>query len=93
MASCRDIKKDINFLANQMMLEGFSFLEYSPLSNQENVLDILHDVEQTRLNLIYRVNNPPNGNNLKEYYRLLIGEIYEQNMELLERLNSLANQE
>ena len=94
MASCRDIKKDINFLADQMMIECFSFLEYSPLNNQENVLDILHDVEQIRLNLIYKVNNPPNNTTkIKEYYRAIIDEIYKQNMELLERLNSLSNLE
>ena len=93
MASCRDIKKDINFMANQMMSEGFSFLEYSPINNQENVLDILHDVEQLRLNFIYRVNHPPIGaNNKKEYYRILIAEMYDLNMDLLERLNSLVNQ-
>lgn len=91
MASCRDIKKDINFLANQMMVEGFSFLEYSPVNNHENVLDILHDVEQTRINLLYKVNHPPqNGSSLKEYYQSIIEEMYSQNMELLERLNSLS---
>ena len=91
MASCRDIKKDINFLATQMMTEGFSFLEYSPVNNVENVLDILHDVEQMRLNLLYKVNHPPqNGESLKNYYRTIIDEMYDQNIDLLERLNSLA---
>ena len=91
MASCRDIKKDINFLAIQMMTEGFSFLEYSPVNNVENVMDILHDVEQMRLNLIHKVNHPPqNGESLKNYYRTIIDEMYDQNIDLLERLNSLA---
>lgn len=94
MASCKDIKKDINFLADQMMSECFSFLEYSPLNNHENVLDILHDAEQVRLNLIYKVNNPPSDDNkLKDYYRSIIEEMYKQNMELLEMLNSLSRQE
>lgn len=89
MASCRDIKKDINFLANQMMIEGFSFLEYSPVSNQENVLDILHDVEQLRRNLLYKVNNPPLNGNIKQYFREVIDEMYDMNLKLLEELNSL----
>ncbi len=90
MASCRDIKKDINFLASQMLNECFSFMEYSPLNNQENVLDILHDVEQLRRNLLYKVNNPPENGSLKEYYRKLISEMYDTNLKLLEELNSLA---
>jgi len=40
MASCKELKKDINFLAQQIMTECFSYLEYSPVNNQENVLEI-----------------------------------------------------
>lgn len=91
MASRRDIKKDINFLAEQMMSECFSFLRYSPLNYQESVLEILHDVEQLRLNLLFKVNNPPKGlGSIKKYYKELIEELYMQNMELLEQLNSLS---
>jgi len=93
MASCRDIKKDVNFLAEQMMSECFSFLEYSPLNYQENVLDILHDVEQLRINLLYQINHPKEGENLRIYYRQIIELMYQQNMDLLERLNSLTNME
>lgn len=89
MASCKDIKKDINFLADQMLSECFSFMEYSPVNNQENVLDILHDVEQLRRNLLYKVNNPPENGSLKDYYRSVIDEMYATNMKLLEELNSL----
>ncbi|MCD4834125.1 MAG: hypothetical protein K8R31_10045 [Bacteroidales bacterium] len=90
MASCRDIKKDINFLANQMINECFSFMEYSPINNQENVLDILHDAEQLRLNLLYKVNNPPENGSIKEHYSIIITEMYDMNMKLLEELNSLS---
>ena len=90
MASCRDIKKDINFLANQMLNECFSFMEYSPVNNQENVLDILHDVEQLRRNLLYKVNNPSENGCIKEHYRNIITEMYDMNMKLLEELSSLS---
>lgn len=90
MASCRDIKKDINFLANQMINECFSFMEYSPVNNQENVLDILHDVEQLRRNLLYKVNNPSENGSIKEHYSNIITEMYDMNMKLLEELNSLS---
>lgn len=90
MASCRDLKKDINFLANQMIIECFSYLEYSPVNNYENVLDILHDVEQLRRNLLCKVNNPPENGSIKEHYRNVITELYDMNMKLLEELNSLS---
>ncbi|NOQ24434.1 MAG: hypothetical protein GQ564_03650 [Bacteroidales bacterium] len=91
MASCKDLKKDINFLADQMLIECFSYLEYSPVNNQENVLDILHDVEQLRRNLLIKVNNPPKDIILKEHFRDIINEMYEMNMRLLEELNSLSD--
>ncbi len=90
MASCRDLKKDINFLADQMLIECFSYLEYSPVNNQENVLDILHDVEQLRRNLLIKVNNPPKGDNVKNHFRDIITEMYNMNMKLLDELNSLS---
>jgi hypothetical protein len=90
MASCKDLKKDINFLANQMLIECFSYLEYSPVNNQENVLDILHDVEQLRRNLLIKVNNPPKDIIIKEHFRDIINEMYEMNMTLLDELNSLS---
>ena len=37
-------------------------------------------------------NDPPIGaNNKKEYYRIIIDEMYDLNMDLLERLNGLVN--
>jgi len=92
MASLKDIKKDINFMANQIILECFSFLEYSPVNNQENVLDIMHDAEQLRRNLLYKVNNPPANGSKKEHFREIIDEMYDVNMKLLDELNSLNNQ-
>ncbi|HAF28069.1 MAG TPA: hypothetical protein DCG75_03380 [Bacteroidales bacterium] len=90
MASCRDLKKDINFLANQMIVECFSYMEYSPISNYENVLDILHDVEQLRINLLFKVNNPPENGSIKKYYKDIITEMYDMNIKLLEELNGLS---
>ena len=91
MASCRDLKKDINFLANQMMVEAFSFLEYSPVSNRENVLTILYDIEQLRRNLLYKVNNPPKDTPIKNHFKEIINEMYDVNIRLLNDLNSLAS--
>ncbi len=91
MANCRDLKKDINFLSKQVINECFSFMEYSPVQNQENLLEILHDAEIIRRNLLYKVNHPPEGSkNLKKYYNNVTDELYNLNIELIERINSLS---
>jgi hypothetical protein len=92
MANRRDIKKDINFLSKQVINECFSFMEYSPVQNQENLLEILHDAEIIRRNLLYKVNHPPeDAKNLKNYYKNVIDELYELNIELIERINSISH--
>lgn len=91
MASCRDIKKDINFLSEQVIDECFSFMDYSPVNNQENLLEILYDAEIIRRNLLYKVNNPPNNkHNLKAYYKNILNDLYNQNIDLIDRINSLS---
>lgn len=91
MANCRDLKKDINFLSKQVINECFSFLEYSPVENHENLLEILHDAEIIRRNLLYKVNNPPEDEkNIKQYYNCITDELYDLNIELIERINSLT---
>ncbi|MDX9697464.1 MAG: hypothetical protein RBT49_16860 [Bacteroidales bacterium] len=89
MASCKELKKDINFLAQQIMTECFSYLEYSPVNNQENVLEILHEAELLRRELIYRVNHRPNGTKQEKqnYYKEISEDLLKRNIALLERLN------
>jgi len=91
MASCKELKKDINFLAQQIMTECFSYLEYSPVNNQENVLEILHEAEELRRELIYRANHLPTGTRQekKNYYNEISKDLVSRNVELLDRLNSL----
>ncbi|OFX88741.1 MAG: hypothetical protein A2W99_04540 [Bacteroidetes bacterium GWF2_33_16] len=93
MASCKELKKDINFLAQQIMTECFSYLEYSPVNNQENVLEILHETEELRRELIYRANHLPKGTKLekKNYYKEISEDLVKRNIELLDRLNSLSD--
>lgn len=90
MANVKELKKDINFLADQIMTECFSYLEYSPVNNQENVLEILHEAEQLRRELIYRANHIPKGTKqeIKNYYKEISEDLLKRNIELLERLNS-----
>ena len=90
MANCRDLKKDINFLSKQVINECFSFLEYSPIENHENLLEILHDAEIIRRDLLYKVNNPPEDEKIKQYYNRITDELYDLNIELIERINSLT---
>ncbi|MCG8411467.1 MAG: hypothetical protein MI739_09300 [Bacteroidales bacterium] len=90
MASCRDIKKDINFLAEQIMNECFCILHYSSMNNYEHILNILHEVENARLGLLHKVNHFPKKGSLKKYFKEIIAEMYERNLNLLDEVNKLS---
>lgn len=92
MASIRDLKKDINNLVNHFIDECYTQLAFSPISNHENIIDIISDVVQLRETMISKLNkksfeqsNTPS----KKYYSGIIADFYKQVIELTERLNSL----
>ena len=58
MASRRDLKKDINFLTYQVINECYTFLNYAPDGNYENVMDIILEAVNLRNELIYKWGKP-----------------------------------
>lgn len=93
MASRRNLKKDVNNLCFEVIHECLVFLEHSPSLNQENVREIITDAVNLRNKLILKINHPEPGNpstkKLKSYYRSVTGELYNETINLIERLNSL----
>ena len=93
MAKRRDLKKDIKHLTDQVVNECYAFLEYSPGINHENVMDIILEVVELRNELIYRLNHVDNIDDkkkVKEYFRHIVDDLYEKNIEFIDRLNSLS---
>ena len=91
MANRRDLKKDINFLTYQVINECYAYLDYAPEGNYENVMDIILEVVDLRNELIYRLNHINNDIEKKErkaYFKKIISELYEKNIEFIDRLNS-----
>ena len=91
MASIKDIKKDVNNLINHFIDECYTQLSFSPISNQENIIDIISDTLQLRESIIKRLKakSSQEGVKSRKYYSNLMGEFYQRIIELTERLNSL----
>ena len=92
MAKIRDIKKDINHLTYQVISECYTFLDYSPELEYENVSDIIMEAIEIRNNLIYQVNHInhlEDKKKIKLHFNNIIKDLYEKNIQLIERLNSL----
>ncbi len=93
MSSRRKLKKDINDLCFEVINECFVFLDYTPTLNQENVQLIISDAVDLRNKLVHKVNHPENRNSSANksgaYYRQIKDELFDQTIDLIERLNSL----
>ena len=93
MAKIKDLKKDINHLTFQVINECYTFLEFSPEIQYENISDIITDAVDLRNDLIYRLNHHSFKNDkkkLKGHYQKILDDLYEKNIELIDRLNSLS---
>ncbi len=93
MAKRRDIKKDINHLTYQVINECYTFIDYSPDVDYENVMDIILEAVDLRNDLIYRLNHVENKGDkkaIKSHFNQIIKDLFEKNLEFIERLNSLA---
>ena len=92
MASIRDLKKDFNSMVDHFINECYTQLSFSPVSNQENIIDIISDTLHLRENTIRKLNTKPveqESSKSKKYYSNIIDEFYKEIIELTERLNSL----
>jgi type III secretion system FlhB-like substrate exporter len=93
MANKRDIKKDINHMAYEVLSECFSFLEYSPVGNEEKIYEIMQQAVALRNELIYKANHTSNldKKQVKNHFRKITEELYEKNIDLIELLNQIKS--
>lgn len=57
MASIRKIKKDINYLAYELLTEAFTYKRFHPEVEEKKFDDVIKEVVKSRNELISRVNN------------------------------------
>lgn len=93
MANCRNLKKDIKFLYEQVVNECYSYMEYSSSIHYEDVLEIIADAQNLRNDLLKRVNLYKNNNehntSLKPYFHKIVDDMVTKNTTLIDRLNAL----
>ena len=79
-------------MVNHFIDECYTQLAFSPVSNQENILDIISDTLQLRNEIIHRLKDRSSLDDSttgKKYYTSLAEHFYKAIIELTERLNSL----
>ena len=91
MSNIRSVKKDINALVNNAILECYFTLNYSTSFYYEKIYEILLDVQKLREEYLYKVNHCPQNLSTKEkrvYYSTLMNELMEKTIGLVDYLSS-----
>lgn len=93
MANIKDLKKDINFLMEEVIETCFIHYQLSgETPEKRNEIDqIIDDIIVTRNNLIYKINNPEADSKKspgKKFYNEILDEMMKKTNEAFEKLGT-----
>ncbi|SMO46418.1 hypothetical protein SAMN06265379_101932 [Saccharicrinis carchari] len=92
MASIRELKKDINYLASEVVTQGLMKLTLIDNIKDEDVSPILGEAIEMRNEFVARANHPDGKDNpklVKRYYSKLRADLMNKTMELLTKIQEL----
>jgi hypothetical protein len=71
MASIRKLKKEVNFIAYELLTDAFAYKHFHPELEEKMFDEVIKKIVKGRNDLINRINNPDelnNKENLSQYY-------------------------
>ncbi len=93
MASKKNLKKDINFLVDDIIGTCIMHQSIGNIKNQKEVNQIIEDILLYRDEVIQQVNNPElpeSAKNLRSHYRELYQQFLKKVDETYDKINSLT---
>jgi len=75
MASIKELKKDINYLAYDLLTETFAYKHFHPDMDEKKFDEIILNLVRLRNELVSRVNNPDSGADMKTHFRKIRSEM------------------
>lgn len=97
MASKRELKKDVNFLMDEVL--GTCLVHYHLKKDDEDAKQIINQVMEEivefRNDVIYKVNHPADelkGKSLKGWYSGLLSDMIEKTDQSFEKLGGFGNE-
>jgi len=94
MANLRDLKKDIDFLCEQVVLDCFDYIYNTSGADTEGAYDIIGEALVLRNQLRKRSNHPDGKDNtglVRKYYSELAKDLVEGCDKCYDRLGKLVN--
>lgn len=94
MANLRQIKKDIDYVVNEVVYDCYLAL-YFHEDKQEQIIGVMKDAVELRNDLFQMVNNPTEKNNrslVKKHYAFIRKEMMDRIEGLFDKLSSVVNE-
>lgn len=94
MASLRKIKKDIDYLVNEVVYDCYLALYFHP-EKQEGIVKIMKEAVDVRNNLYEMANNPAEKKNaslVKKHFAFIRSEMFNKIDELFDKLGEVVKQ-
>ena len=92
MATKRDIKKDIRYLCEQLILDALEISEIVNDSDKQTVITIVAEIASLYNELISRTNHPDGKDNpklVKAYFNSISNDLLTECNNIYEKLNKL----
>ena len=86
MASIRDLKKDVNYLAYDLLTEVFAYKHFHPELEEKKFDEVIMELVKLRNELIARINNPEDPTKIKAHFNSVKAEM----INLVKIVNGLA---
>lgn len=94
MANLRTIKKDIDYLVNEVIYDCYMALYFHENKNEE-IIGVMRDAADLRNELYEMVNNPAEKRNrslVKKHYAFVRTEMYSRIEGLFDKLSRIVNE-
>lgn len=92
MANLRELKKDINYLASEIVTQGYLKLTLMETVKEEELSPVLVEVIAMRNEFIARVNHPDGKDNkklVKKFYQKLRKDLMDYSVAMLDKIQAL----
>ncbi len=92
MANLRELKKDINYLASEVVTQGYMKLALVDGIKDEDLSPILVEAVEMRNEFVARANHPDGKDNkklVKKFYNKLRSDLMAKSLELFNRIGEL----
>lgn len=96
MASLRTIKKDVDYLVNEVVGDCYMSLYFNRNRNQADVVTIMEEAVDLRNDLFQKINNPAEKHNkrlVKKHYAQIRKELLDGIDSLFEKLSGICSAE